>query len=306
MSIQWELLLFSLLVALGMGCFAFVAVTEWLGKLENIRLPGAITSLLALGIGGIISSLHLGHPERIFHILGNIKSGIAQEFIITAVIGAVIVLYIGLLIWKGASDGARKNVATIGLLVSVIAVFSTGRIYVLPARPAWNTFIIPILFVATAAALGLFTMYIWTVLKEKDEVIIQKVNKAAFFAQISFAIMIVSYIIYLFVAPFPDPSRSPQRLLAGDLSLLFWGAVVLIGLTIPIILTVKKMKAQTMGSNLIVPIAIGDGGSVDADQTTGSLLTVPIAGLCCTVVGSVAIRVLIYLMGSSVHQFIVG
>ncbi len=284
MSIQWELLLFSLLVALGMGCFAFVAVTEWLGKLESIRLPGAITSLVALGIGGMISAMHLGHPERVFHILGNIKSGIAQEFILTAIIGAIIVLYIALLIWKGASAQARKNVAAIGLIVAVVVTFSTGRIYVLGSRPAWNTYIIPILYVATAAALGMFAMYIWTVLKEKDELLIQKVNKAAFFAQIGFAVMVLAYVIYLAAAPFPDPSRSPQRLLAGDLAWLFWGAVVLIGLAIPMIMTVRRMKGQP----------------------GGSILTVPVTGLICTLVGSATIRALMYLLGSSVHQFIIG
>ncbi len=284
MSVQWELLLFSLFIALGMGCFAFVAVTEWLGKLESVRLPGALTSLAAMGVGGIISAMHLGHPERVFHILGNVKSGIAQEFILTAVVGGIIALYTLLLLWKDASVQARKNVAALGFVFAVLMTFSTGRIYVLGSRPAWNTYIIPILYVATAVALGLFAMYIWTVVKEKDELIIKQVNKAALFAQIGFAVMVLAYVIYLFTAPFPDPSRSPQRLLAGDLALLFWGAVVVVGLIIPMILTIRQMK----------------------EKPGGSILTVPITGLICTLVGSGTIRALMYLLGSSVHQFIVG
>jgi len=284
MPVQWELLLFSLLVALGMGCFAFVAVSEWKGILASIRLPGAITSLVALGIGGIISSFHLGHPERIFHILGNVKSGISQEFVLTGITGLVIVLYIVLLLWQEASAQARKNVAALGFILAAAVTFATGKIYVLGARPAWNSYLIPVLYLATAAALGVFAMYIWIVLKEPDASARQQVNKAAFYAQIGFAFMVVAYVIYLSVAPFPDPTRSPLRLLAGDLALLFWGAVVIIGLLVPMLLTRRQMKGQA----------------------TGSPLTVPVAGLLCTLIGAATIRALMYLLGSSVHQFIVG
>lgn len=284
MAVQWELLFFSLLVGLGMGCFAFVAVTEWLGKLESIRLPGAITSIICLGIGGIISALHLGHPERVFHILGNIKSGIAQEFILSAVAGGLIALYIVLLLWQGASAKARKNVAILGLVAAVLLVFSTGNLYVLGARPAWSTFILPVLYVAMAAPLGVFAMYIWLVQKGENGEVIQQVNKVAFYGLVAFAVMVISYVIYLFAAPFPDPTRSPLRLLAGDLTILFWGAVVLVGLITPMLVTFRTMQ--------------GPSGN--------SLLTVPVTGLMCVLVGSVGMRAIVYLLGTSVHRFIVG
>lgn len=284
MAVEWELLLFSLLIGLGMGSFIFVAVTEWLGKLESIRLPGAITSLVLLGVGGVISALHLGHPERAFYILGNIKSGIAQEFILTTIAGGLIVLYIALLLWKGASDNARKYVATFGLVAAVLLIFSSGNIHVLAARPAWTTFIIPLLYVAMAAPLGLFVMYLWTIRKKEDTLLIQNVNKATFYSLIAVAVVLISYIIFLAVAANPDPSRSPMRLLAGDLSLLFWGAIILVGLIIPMVLTFLKMKGKSFGN----------------------ALTVPVTGLVGVLIGSISIRVMIYLLGSSVHHFFVG
>ncbi len=283
MAVQWELLFFSLFLGLGMGCFAFVAVTEWTGKLESVRLPGAITSLVLLGIGGIISALHLGHPERAFHILGNIGSGISQEFIMSAVAGVIIVIYIALLLWEGASPAARKNTAIVGLIAAVILVFSTGHLYVLGARPAWNTYILPILYIAMAAPLGLFAMYIWLVQKgENGE--IQQLNKTAFYSLIVLAVVIIAYFIYLFAAPFPDPSRSPLRLLTGDLALIFWGAVVLIGLAVPLVIAFRNMK----------------------DAASANSITMPVLALLAVVVGSVGMRAIIYLIGSSVHRFIVG
>lgn len=283
MPVQWELLFFSLFLGLGMGSFAFVAVTEWTGKLESVRLPGAITSLVLLGIGGIISALHLGHPERAFHILGNIGSGISQEFILSAIAGGIIVLYIALHFWKGSSAAARKNTAIVGLIAAVLLVFSTGHLYVLGARPAWNTYILPILYLAMAAPLGLFAMYIWLVQKGENAEI-QPLNKAAFYSLIVLTLVIIAYIIYLFAAPFPDPTRSPLRLLTGDLAFLFWGAVVLLGLIVPAAIAFRNMK---------------DGASANG-------ITMPVVALLAVVAGSVGMRAIVYLIGTSVHRFIVG
>ncbi len=284
MEIQWELLFFGLFLGLGMGSFVFVAITEWLGKLESVRLPGAITSLVFLAIGGLIAAFHLGHPERAFHILGNVKSGISIEFILSAIAGAFIVLYIALHLWQGASDKARKNVALIGLIPAVLLVLSSGYIYVLGARPAWNTFILPLLFLAMAAPLGLLAMYIWLARKNEDKDIRQNISKATFYSLIVFALLLIAYIIYLFLAPFPDPSRSPLRLLTGDLLFVFWGLVVVVGILAPMFVSYRGMK----------------------DAPTEASITMPLVALLCVVAGSVSLRAIIYLLGTSVHRFIIG
>jgi anaerobic dimethyl sulfoxide reductase subunit C (anchor subunit) len=84
------------------------------------------------------------------------------------------------------------------------------------------------------------------------------------------------------VAPFPHELRSPLRLLAGDLALAFWGGVVLVGLLIPLVLTgwLLSAKKQTLG-----------------------WLGVSLAGLVCVLVGGVAFRALMYILGSSIEQF---
>ena len=110
MDIQWELLFFSLFVALGMGGFAFVAITEVNGKLQSIRLPGAVSSLFFLGLGGMFSFFHLGHPERIFHMLGNMESGISQEFLSSGFAGSMVALYTVLLLKK---DSFKDKLVTI-------------------------------------------------------------------------------------------------------------------------------------------------------------------------------------------------
>ena len=57
MEASWALISFTLLTGLGMGVFAFVAISEWLGKAELVRLPGVIISLVALA---------RNHPDPVY------------------------------------------------------------------------------------------------------------------------------------------------------------------------------------------------------------------------------------------------
>lgn len=280
MEIQWPLVFFTLFTGLGVSAFVVVAITEWLGRAERTRLPGAITGLVAMAAGGVASVFHLGHLERIFNVLNNLSSGIAQELILVGLTGLAILVYI-ILMRMGNSVQVRKVVAMIGLVLGVILAIVMGKNYVLASRPAWNTWLLPLLYVASAAVLGLFTIYIWAALREEEEATVMGVNKATLIALAVDAVVVVAYVIFLAVAPFPDPLRSPVRLVAGDMALLFWGGVVLIGLLIPLGMTVWFVSKKK-----VVPS-----------------LTVAVVGLVCVLVGGVATRALIFILGSSIERF---
>ena len=304
MDIQWTLLIFSLFVSLGMGSFAIVAITELRGIMPAIRLPGAITSLAALGIGSAASFLHLGHPEKIFHILSNIRSGIAQELIVTSIASAVIFVYT-ILLWKDSAPDVRRKLALFGLILSPVVPFATGRIYVLSSRPAWDTWLLPLMFVASAVVLGSFTMYLWIMLREPDQKTLATVNKVALWGQAAFTVTIAAYLIYVAMAPQPHPSRSVARLLTGDLAVLFWGAVVLVGQLVPLLLTWRNMQGPSATVHAGAPATLaagGSGGTVAA--AADSQLLLPIIGLVCALAGSAAIRMIVYLIGSSVQSYI--
>jgi len=282
MEIQWPLVFYTLLTGLGVGAFAFVAITEWLGKAERTRMPGAITALVAMVLGGVASVFHLGHVERIFNVLNNLRSGISQELILMALTALAVLVYI-ILIRMGYSAQARKIVAIIGLVLGVILAIVMWSNYLLAARPAWNTWLVPLLYVASAAVLGLFTIYIWATVSKEEEATVMGVNKATLIALAVQAVVMVAYVVFLAVAPYPHALRSPARLLGGDMALAFWGGVVVIGLLIPLGLTAWFMTAKKK----VVPS-----------------LTVAVVGLICVLVGGVAFRALFYLLGSSIEQFL--
>jgi DMSO reductase anchor subunit len=279
MEVQWPLVFFTLLTGLGVGAFAFVAIAEWLGKAERTRLLGAITAIVAMAAGGIASIFHLGHIERIFNVLGNFGSGLYQEMILMGLTGLAVLIYI-IMLRKGSSAGARKAIALIGLVLAIMLSVAMGTSYVLTARPAWNTFLLPIVYVASAAVLGIFSMYVWASRKEEKSTV-TGVNKTTLIALIVQVVLVAGYIVFLAVAPYADPARSPARLLAGDISVIFWLGIVMIGLVIPLWLT-----AFHTARRILTPF------------------TLAVVGLGCVLVGGIAFRVLMYILGSSIEQFL--
>jgi len=277
MEIQWPLVFFTLLTGLGVSSFSCVAVTEWLGIAQSIRMPGALTALVAMAMGGGFSVLHLSHPVRTYHIPKHLDTGVGKEMLLIGITGALVLLYIILLV-AGFSDQARKVVASIGLIASIVLAFEMGAIYVLPARPAWNTWFWPFVYAASAAVTGLFAIYIWAALLEDrvGEAVVMGINRATLIALIAQAGTIVAYMIYLREAPFKDPKRRPSKLLTGDAALPFWAGVVFAGLAVPIGLTVYLQVVQEARISL----------------------TVAVVGLLGAAIGGIAIRALMYRLGS--------
>ncbi len=281
MEIQWPLVLYFLLTCLGAGAFASVGTTEWLGKAERTRMPGAITALVAMTAGGIASLFHLGHVERVVNVLGNPGSGISQDMVLMGACGLAILVYV-VMMWRGSTVWARKTISIIGFVLAVVLVIRMGASYILPARPAWNSFLLPIVYLATAAVLGLFSMYVW-VARNEERATLTRVNQAALVALAVQAVVVIGYVIFLAVAPYQDPSRSAFRLLAGDLALAFWAGVVVVGLAVPLALTIRFQTAKEAARN---PLLIAAWG------------------LACVLVGGIVLRGVIYMLGSSIEQFL--
>jgi len=280
MDIQWPLVFFTLLTGLGAGTFMVVAVGEWTGKLEKTRMPGAITAFVALLAGGVASIFHLGHLERIFNALGHFGSGITQEMLMVGLTGLAALVYI-VMLRTGYSAQVRKIVAGIGLVLGVIMACAVGYSYVLPARPAWNTLLLPLLYLASAVVMGSFVIYLWTVLRKEDAAL-KTIDRATMIALAVQTVLILTYLLYIASAPFQNPNRSVTRLLIGDLAPVFWLGLVLIGLLIPLFLTFRILTAQ---------------------KPSFSPMLVAVVGLICVVVGAIAFRAPMYLLGSSIEQF---
>ena len=277
MGIQWPLVFFTLLTGLGVSAFSCVAVTELLGVAESIRIQGAVTALVAIAMGGGFSLLHLSHPFRAYHVTRHLGTGVGKEMVLMGLTGGLVFLYV-IMLSIGLSGEATKVVASLGLISGVLMAFEMGAIYILPARPVWNTWFWPFIYAASAAVTGLFAMMIWAAVFE-DRVgptVVLGIAKAALISLISLGGSILAYLIFLDKASYKEVKRSPTRLLAGDMASSFWAGVVLSGLAVPIGVTVY----------------------IQSTTEPHSSITAGVIGFIAALIGGIAIRALMYRLGS--------
>jgi len=276
MSIEWSLVFFTLFVGLAAGVFTGIAISEWTGgAVKKVRFPGAVLTLAALVIGGVSSTLHLGHPERIFGALEKPGSGIFMEALLIGVFGLIIIFYI-LALRRGAAELVCKLLATLGAIPAVWLAFSVGQTYVMPSRPAWDTPFLPALYMASAAVMGCFC--IAALMSGRDdntaETALNKITSIFLGLQIGLTML---YILLLSRAPYADASRSTARVFMGDLAPLFWIGVVAPGFLAPcIILWRAKMPGFLAESRYV---------------------------LMCVLIAGIAFRVIMFSLGSAVREF---
>ena len=280
MDTQWALVFFTLFAGLGVGLFVAVAATEWWGKAKAARLPAAAIALAALIVSGISSVLHLGHPGRIFGALGHPGSGIFLEMLLIGLTGLGVIIYI-VMLTRGSSDSSRRAEATVTAVPAVVLSFAVGNSYVMSSRPAWDTIVLPLLYMATAAVMGCFALSVFTALKDDAET----TKRTAWATMVALGIQVVLLVVYLAhlsSASFADPSRSAGRVLSGSLAGLFWAGLVLCGLLVPL-----------AGAWLLRSKKAGGVSS----------LAVSAVGLVAVLGGGVAFRALMFALGSGVKNY---
>ena len=125
MEIQWPLLIFSVLLGVTSGSFVFLAVGELRGKFREVRFTGALIAFICLAVGGCVSVLHMGHPERATHLLGNLGSGLSKELFVVAIMGIIALVY--LVLAKKDYPGVSKVFGVLGGIVGLVLPFVAGR-----------------------------------------------------------------------------------------------------------------------------------------------------------------------------------
>ena len=156
MEIQWPLLIFSVLLGVTSGSFVFLAVGELRGKFREVRFSGALIALVCLAVGGCVSVLHMGHPERATHLLGNLGSGLSKELFVVAIMGIIALVY--LVLAKKDYPGVSKVFGVLGGIVGLVLPFVAGSSYLIAARPAWDSIALPLMFLGAGLALGMTLM----------------------------------------------------------------------------------------------------------------------------------------------------
>ena len=146
---HWPLVALTLLTQLAVGTAASAVAVQADGHpASRAALVAAVTSMLALAA----SLFHLGRPAVAWKALRNLRrSWLSREVALFGAYAAVGVAHAGLSL---AEAGGAVGVGIAAAAVGAAGVYASGRLYLVPARPAWNSPLTLVHFFATGVALG--------------------------------------------------------------------------------------------------------------------------------------------------------
>lgn len=175
-----SLIFMTVLTQLAVGGFMIL----WLGELFSHWIPflkplqnflpfGAGGMLLVTGIALFAALFHLGRPLHAYKALRMWKrSWLSREVLLFAIFsclgGAYAILELAkhLLNWK-VPDVGMILLGALVVLTGLAGVYASAKIYLVPARPAWNTVRTPLRFFLTGFILGphfalvVYGIYAW-------------------------------------------------------------------------------------------------------------------------------------------------
>jgi formate dehydrogenase iron-sulfur subunit len=148
---HWPLVVMTVLTQLSVGTFAAIWLLQLFGKTTRLSLA-ALVSLLVAGLALNASTLHLGRPIHAYRALKMWKrSWLSREVLMFGCFSGVAFLYSALLWFKLPGS---LPIGALTSLVGAAGVTASACIYLVPARPAWNSKHTLIGFFLTGALLG--------------------------------------------------------------------------------------------------------------------------------------------------------
>lgn len=170
---HYSLIFMTVFTQLSVGGFFSLFVTELLSRLispfESFQnfLRTAPLAMLGTALLALTTSVfHLGRPLFAFRALKMWKrSWLSREVLSFTLFAGLATLY-GLFRWKGFvfPGGVMEGLGVLVILAGVGGIYSSAKIYMVPARPSWNNLRTPVAFFATAFLVGTmatFSVFVW-------------------------------------------------------------------------------------------------------------------------------------------------
>lgn len=245
------LVIFTVLSQLVIGAFVTL---WWIDKKTNnvTKKTGLVLSVVLIGITGIsllVSMLHLGQPMHAYRAILNVgQSWLSREILFYGLFFGVSLLYT--LFWYKDQAANRAKAGWLVLIAGVLAIFSSGMIYYIPAIPAWDSIITIMMFYLTALILGpLFTAI---VLQIRGEL---KVNITYFsLASVAAGMIVLAVYISNLFGGLPEAVETAKIMTS---QFIFWLRVVMfVGALALLSLACKNKQMRTTAIYSIVFAAL--------------------------------------------------
>jgi len=147
---HWPLIVMTVLTQLSVGAFTSIWLLNTLGA-QSHRVAALVALLVAL-LALTASTLHLGRPIHAMRALKMWRrSWLSREVLFFTMFAVAATAYAGSL-WLGAASAGALGLFTV--LLGICGVGASARLYLVPGRPAWNSYVTLAEFASTGALLG--------------------------------------------------------------------------------------------------------------------------------------------------------
>lgn len=250
----WDGIVACDLFCAGLGAWTYFFTVFATGSDERARktkLVGILVGIVAVALGALILAVDAKggfiHPLRYLHLLGNFGSVMTWGVVLISLflVGAFVCAL--LLILKKKTPRALELVtALLGVGVSIYTGVLLGTS---PAFPLWNLAVLPVAFLISAAYTG-YAAYglVARFTAPKDGLALTApcwVGKAGLALPVLEAVALVVLLAVVSASSGSGAAAaalSVANLMMGNNALVFWGGVVVIGLAVPLVLAVLRLR----------------------------------------------------------------
>ena len=133
---HWPLVFMTVLTQVSVGAFVTIWMLQLSGRVSRLEIAAIVSQMLG-GLALAASTMHLGRPIHAYRALRMWKrSWLSREVLMFSLFSAVALPYAAAL-WLRIPGSAMLGALT--SFFGAAGIFSSARIYVVPARPAWNS-----------------------------------------------------------------------------------------------------------------------------------------------------------------------
>jgi len=247
----WLIVVYLFLAGAGSGAFLTAVAANLLAPdwSRTLARAGSLASgpLIAVGTACLVLDLEAGlwQPWRQIYLVSNFSSMITWGVLILSIFIPIAFLYAAALNEITAVGRfARKYLRLIEIAGSILAAGTAGYTGVLIAVvngvPIWNTPLMPVLFMASAMSTGLAVAMIGATIMD-----LKSIGSLSNFALGHLILLVIEAVvlmlfIFMSLTRSVEAAASANMLISGVLSPYFWIVVVILGLAIPLVLSVVE------------------------------------------------------------------
>lgn len=233
---------------IAVGCFIWASLDLLfeVPALKGTGKPALWAALVNLAAGMAAIGLDLGHMERIInaYLRPNFHSGIAEDVWGYTIFGVLALIALFLAI-KQPKNIALKVVMALGLIVALYVAGAPGKLMGANAtRMYWHAGMIPVQFLFFALTTGAaMLLVIRGFFGSADEKQLSVLNISASVLLVVNLYFVWAYYSQSLSGNMPDLVHPINAVLHGQYSLLFWGAQIVIGAILPIVVLTQRRVA---------------------------------------------------------------